>query len=908
MSDWRQLVLDRVGRDHANLPIVDELTQHLEDRFKERRAAGDSAEVARAAALAELDNHEHLATEIALARRRSEALTRLDTDDRRRASVFSGLWADVRYATRSLRRSPGFAVASILTIALTCGPTTAVLGMANWLFTRPIPGVTQADRLGTVNFGVPRETGYSVSRISYAHADAIVAGSPSVQAMTGWQFTAVSVGLPGGESTIRPAQFVGGNFFDVLGVQPVAGRGFLREEDTSPAGATVTVVTDRLAHALFPDRSAINETVAINGLTFTIVGIVPGDFPGTRIQTPVDLWMTGHTTQRVSHVASERWGYAPDRGPFYQYVVRLAPGGTFERAEEELGIAARALVGSAPGTEKFDTVKPMVHPVVGIEPDLIPLLWSLVRILVATGVLLVALGTANLANLFVFRGIRRGPEAALRLALGASATRLTRLHLIESMLISLCGGATALGLILVTRQLLGSAVETRYGSIDIPVNWQLAAIAFTVSVVVGLVLTLLAAGLTKRRAAADTLAGSGQPGGRVGRRVRVSLAAVQVALSLTLVVGALLFAGSLRHLRAMDTGFDFRGVIRTSFDFGVIGYAPERSRQFLIDVTERLRLEHPAMRVAFSETTPLFGNGTGYPVFAPGLSRDEVFRASVLEVSEDYFEVFGIPLLAGRGFSRAEARTTGTEPAVVVSETLARRLYGTPNVVGRVVTFAAVASAAQHDVQIVGVTKDVHWSGFTVAPPPLLFIPAGNLFPFNNALVVRSGLPSDDVARRVRAVASAIDPAVPISVAEPMEARIDARLSEERLSARVFGALAIIGFVLAAVGLHGLVSQTVVERRREFGVRMAIGATRGRIMRLVLRSTVLIAAVGLPLGAALAYAGARLVESRLYGVTPGEPLVFVLSALAILAVAVLASLIPARAAATANPVDILRTD
>jgi predicted permease len=907
MSDWRRAVLDRIGHDHTNLPIVDELAQHLDDRYRQRLASGDSPDAARASALAELDGSALLSVELASAHRRNEALSRQPPDGIGEG-VWAGVWADVRYAWRSLRRNPGFAAAAILTVAITCGPTTAVLGMAHWLFSTPMPGVTEPGRLGTVNFGVPSEGGYRVSRLSYTHADAIVAATPAVQAMTGWQFTSVSVGLAGGESTIRLAQFVSGNFFDVLGVRLVSGRGFLREEDAAPGGATVAVISERLARALYPDTPSVNTAIAINGLTFTIVGVVPDDFPGTRLQMPVDLWMTGQTSARVSHAPPERWGYAPDRGPFNQYVFRLAPGATFERANAEMRAATRALVGTAPGTEKFDTVQPMVHPVIGIDPERIPLLWSLVRILVATGVLLVVLGVANLANLFVFRAVRRGPEVALRRALGASGARLTRLHLTETMLVAMAGGVLGLGLVAATRHLLGTAVPTRYGLVEVPFDWGLAGIALALSTAVGLVLTVLSERLARRTALTTVMASGGQPGGRVGKRLRSSLAIVQVALSLTLVVGALLFVGSLQHLRGMDTGFDARGVTRTSFDFNVIGYPVERSRQFLVDVTERLRQDNPGMQAAFGETVPLHGNGTGYPVFGPGLSRDEAFRASVVEVSEDYFDALAIPLVAGRGFSRAEARVTGIEPAVVVSETLARRLYGTSEVVGRVVTFAAVSGSPQHDVRIVGVTNDVYWSGFTADPPPLVFVPTGNFAPLNNALVTRSELPARDAAQRVRAAASAIDPAVPVSISEPMDARIDDRLSEERLFAKVLGTLAVIGFILASVGLHGLISQTVVERRREFGVRIALGATRGRITRLVLRSTLFIVMVGLPIGAALAYGGARLVSSRLHGISPGEPLVYLLSALALLAVAIAASLVPARAAARANPVDVLRVD
>lgn len=908
MSKWRAIVRQRLGHEGADTPLIDELAQHLEDRFLERRSSGASDADAEAAAVAELDNDARLREEIARAHRVARALAPLTVDEEARRRWLSGLRQDVRYATRTLRRTPGFTAAAVLTVALTTGPTTAVLGIAHWLFLRPLPATTEPHRLATVNFGVPRDGGsYSVSAVSYAHAARLAEASPSVAALTGWQRSSVSVGRDGAEPAIRPVEFVNANFFDVLGVRMIAGRAFAADEDATPGGAPVAVVSERAARVLFPDGNATGQTLRINGHVVTVIGVTPAVFPGTSIQRPVDLWMTGMTSPRIRHAAVKDWTYALDRGPFYQYFARLAPGATFEAAAVELQGAALALSTTAPEARKFSTVRPMVHAVVGVDPLAIPRLWSVVRILIAAGVLLIVLGSANLINLFVFRNARRSQETAVRRAMGASGGRLMRLHASEAVVVAVTGGGIGLALIVLGQQLFGGAINTSLGPLEIPVNWPLAGVAFGLSLLVGIAVGVAAPHRAGKNLAAALGAGA-RSTGRAGARLRSALAVVQLALSLTLMIGALLFASSLHHLRTSDPGFDGTNVTRASFAFDVMGYRPERSRQFLNDVTTRLQADNPGMRVAFADSMPLYGSGTGNQVFAPHLAMEQAFRANAVEVSEDFFAAMGIPIVAGRAFTADEARLRGIEPAVLVNETLARQLYGTTDVVGRVVTFRASASAPQRDIRIVGVTTDTRWQNLTRPAPPMVFRPAGNLAPFNNVLIVRSPSGSTDAVRRIRSVAAALDPSLPVVNDGPIETLVDLRLSEERLFAWVVTALAVIGFVLAAVGLQGLVSQTVVERTREFGVRLALGATRAQIVRLVLRSSWRMMLIGTPAGLAMAYALGRAVSSRLHGVTAADPLVFTVGVTALMAVAIAASLVPARAASKANPIDILRND
>lgn len=682
MSDWRTIVRQRLGHEGADTPLIDELVQHLEDRFLARRAAGASESDARAAALAELDDDARLQEEVGRARRAARLLAPLTLADHEGGRWYSGIWQDVRYAARALRRSPGFTAAAVLTVALTTGPTTAVLGIAHWLFLRPLPATAEPHRLATVNFGVPSERGYSVSRVSYAHAARLAEASPSVAALTGWQRSSVSVGRGDAEPAIRPIEFVNASFFDVLGVSIISGRGFAADEDATPGGAAVAVISERAARVLFPDGPATEQTIRVNGHAVTIVGVAPAAFPGTSIQRPVDLWMTGMASPRINHAAVARWTYAPDRGPFYQYFARLAPGATCEAAGVELQSAALALSTSAPDARKFTTVRPMVHAVVGVDPLALPVLWSLMRILISTGVLLILLGSANLINLLVFRNARRSQEIAVRRAMGASGARLIRLQVAETLVVTIAGGVVGLAVIVLAQQLFGGTINTSLGPLEIPVNWPLAGVAIGLSLLVGIALGMAA----PRFAATDlvaTLGAGPRSTGRVSVRLRSGLAVMQLALSLTLVIGAILFAGSLHHLRTQDAGFDGNNVTRASFAFDVIGYPAERSRQFLHDVKARLQADNPGVHVAFGDGMPLYGSGTGNQVFAPHLTVKDAVRANAVEVSHDFFAAMGIPIVEGRAFTAAEARSTGLEPAVVVNGTLARQLYGTTEVVGR---------------------------------------------------------------------------------------------------------------------------------------------------------------------------------------------------------------------------------
>ena len=904
MPDWRARIIDRLASVDldpvADAGLIDELAQHLEDRYREWIARGAREADAIDAAMRELEGHESLAAELA---RRRPLPPPLPLGAPARAPWWSGIGHDVRYALRTLGRSPGFAITAILTVALTTGPTTAIVGVANWLFVRPVPGVVEPDRLATVNFGTPTERGYTVSRASYAHIANLVAASPSVTGMAGWQPQALSV-TAGQDARVVMAEHVSHDYFDLLGVRLLAGRDFLPEEDDTPGGALVILLSEGLAAGLFPGTNPVGEVVRANGHVLTVVGVVPSAFSGSDRLRRVDAWITGMTAARVNHFDPDRWVYEPDRGPFYQYVARLAPGATFDRADLELRTAALALSENDPAARKFSSVRPMLHPGFGDAP---PRLGSLLAVLAAVAALLVLLGTANLANLFVFRTVRRTGEHAVRRALGASGVRLTRLQIAETVLVALAGGLAGLALVPIVRGVGRRMLDSVGGRFDVSIDWTLVAATTALAVAVGVILGGLPARLAARTSLAAVVSGGSRAAGRVGARWRTGFAALQLVFSLTLLVGALLFVSTLANLRHADAGFDPTDVTTARFGFRMVGRSGEAVAEFFRRVVPVVQAQPGIAAVAVADGTPMLGGGTGLRPHRPGDDPETATRVDTSNVSAEYFRTLGIDLIDGRAFAPDDEYWSGQPPGVVVSQSLARRLFGEERALGHLLTFPATLGTPAHDVPIVGVAEDVRADGPMEALPEIAYLPFAEPRAVNEVLLVRSTLPAADVARLIRDTAAAIEPGLPVTI-ESMEGIVTMRLGQERLFAWVLSVLAGLGFLLAVVGIHGLVSQTVVERTREFGVRLAIGASRGQIMRLVFRSALLVMLIGAPVGLVVAYFASRVVESRLYGVRPADPAVYATAIGALLIVVFLASLIPARTASRANPVDVLRAE
>jgi predicted permease len=915
MPDWSGEIRRRLSA--VRLPpereaaIVDEVAQHLEDRCQTLLASGQPAAEAERRAWRELEGDDVLGRLLSATEPpRRPNLAGLEAAPRGR--LLRGLWHDVRYAVRNLRKRSMLSATIIVTLAISLGPTAAVIGMADALFFRPLPVVAGQDRLLHYAFGTPMRDGLIPHVMSYANLADIRNGATTVVGIAGQASSLFGLALDGVAPRLALGTAITANYFDVLGVRVIAGRTFRSEEDSAPGGDPVTVLNEQLARAFFgaPD-AAVGRAVLVNSVPFTVIGVTPAAFLGTDVSRPSEFWIPGMSYRRANNIEPSRWVYGPNEGPFHDVIVRMAAGASLAQTTAELTARTRAVTERDPGAhDSVLTVVPILQPGLAAPASLRAIALHTMQLIGAVAGLLVLLGITNVANLLIFTGLASGRDVAVRKALGASAGRLLQLRLVESMLLTLLGALAGVGVAAGLGRLFSDFALPGIGRIEVAIDWR---------VVLAVACLALAAG-TSAGVAPALLAGRESVTGALGRgmrtgppragRLRHALAAVQVALSVMLLVGALLFLMTLRHLRAVDLGFDPAGVTVVTLNVRGYGYTDARAVEYLTQVADVVRRQPGIQAAGLAFSPPLFNGGLTDGMYLPDQDPSQATNVERNGVSPEYFEAVRLPIVRGRVFTAAEAsgRAETDRRPVVVTETLARRLFGSDEAIGReVLTQAGPGKTLA--LSVVGIARDSHFRGIERPPDALLYEPLAT-FPIvqNVYLVVRSTLGSRDAFQLAAEAARRIDPTIPLAPETTFAARIDRQLGQQRLFAWMLGLLGTIGFVLAAVGLHGLIGQTVVERRREFGIRLAIGAAPTGIVTLVLRRAALVLSVGLAAGLALAWSSGRLVESQLSGVTSRDPMPYVVAAVLMIAVVCLASISPAIAATRVDPLEVLKSE
>jgi len=917
-QDWVQELSSRLAplrlRPEREAEIIEELSQHLDDQMLELIDNGVDRDAAYRQALADLDEPGVLAERLAgIERPLPPDLPPPGASARGR--WVAAWWLDLRQSIRALRRTPTFTATVVVTMALTIGPTTALLSIGNWLVWRPVPAVSDAGRLGVVYFGRWMEDGVSPNRISPANVADLVAASKTIEALAGTQEGNEAVTIEGRMAENTPAAHADANLFQTLGVRPAAGRFFTPDEDVLPYGVPVAVISDGLARRAFGSpEGAVGKAILLNGQRLDIVGVAPRGFRGITPFSAVDVWYPGAAYRRMHHFSFISPAVTRRDGTFYSFVVRLRHKATFDAAQAEMNVLAQGLLERYPEeNSQFKTVRARVFP--GLGPDVLSrdTYRAMVQRLLLIGALLVLLGCANVANLLMFRGVRREREYAVRMALGAGRARLLLLQLTESCVLAVTGAVLGLGLAsgmthLLLTLILPHALMSNV-RLAVPIDVRVLIATLTVSAAGGLAAGLLPAWLSATRPAAVGLSQAGTRGTPRGRRLRAGFAAVQLSLSLALLVGALLMVTTIRGLRGVDPGFNADGVSVHHFNLASQGYTPARALHYVRDVERALSSVSSVTAVSFSYFYPLASTvlqRVQTPKGAPG-DAIEVYANSV---TRNYFAVLGMSILTGRAFTAAEAMTPGEASGngIIVSRSLARRLFGRADPLGQNVIVGSGKTGRK--LVVIGVAEDVRADLVTGAPELTMYEPFARteVFVARPTLLVKSGLTARDAAQVVSAVAARIDPAVPISGSQPLRVVIDRRLSSQRVFAWVLSLLGGLGFVLAAVGLYGLLAQAVTERTREFGIRMAMGATRWRVFEMVLRQAALIAGAGGIAGLGLAVLGSRLIQAQLWGVTARDPWIYATACLALVAVVFAATVIPARAATRIEPVEALRID
>jgi predicted permease len=913
MPEWQSEIRRRLAgvplRPTREIEIVEEIAQHLEERFTRARAAGASEAEAEARAWRELDEDGVLGR--AIGGVESPAPLSLPAPGAAsRAGWIGTVWQDARYSLRALRAAPVFTSAVLLAIALSIGPVTAIVSIGNWLLWRPHPGVTDSGSLALVWFGEWRGNGMSPAGVSNQNLADLAAAARTFTAIAGVQESDASLAVPGAAPMQAKTSLVSANFFEALGVRLAAGRSFTPDEDRGPFGSPVVVISHRLAQSAFglPDR-ALGKTIALNSRPFTIVGVANAAFGGISNEGEVDAWVTGATWPHLHHVEQPRTPSRAD-GIFYAFVVRAAPATSFEQVDAELKVLARQLAATHPKENaKFLTAAPRLFPGLGLMPLMRASTRGMVGTLLTIGGVLLLLGCANVANLLIFRGAKRAQEIAVRKALGASGVRLLQLQMMESWLLSCAGAVVGLALAFYLKQLIEQLLFPKPSgmSFEVPIDLRVLAATAAVALTAGTLAALAPAWLLARARGLAAL-GRGTVTWSRAPKLRGGLAVLQLALSLTLLIGALLLVATLRNLRSTDLGFDPEGVTTVYVDLSAHGYDQARAVAYHREVLPALQGNAGFESVSLAERAP-FGPSSSLRLL-PSDGGAQTVSVRGNGVGAAYFRVLSIPIIRGRAFTDDEAMGSSASRPAIVNETLARQLFGTVDAVGRTVRLARTGLVPEQDLAVVGVAGDSRWRSIAGPQDPFLYQPAAQFRSrtTSGVYLIKSRLPSSRVGAIANEIAARTAGAVPLYMARPLSTAIDRELSQQRLFAWMLSLLAALGFVLAALGLYGLIAQMTIERRREFGIRLALGAAGRDIVRLVARYAALVASIGVVIGLALSYLGTQLIRSMLFGVSALDPGIYAAAVVTLVVVVVAACAGPAWRAVRVQAMDVLRAE
>jgi len=828
------------------------------------------------------------------------------------------LGQDLRYAARLLRRTPGFTLVAILSLALGIGANTAIFQVIDAIRLRALP-VPNPSELAEVR--LVEEVGVrgnfsswhpSLSNPIWEQIRARQQAFSEIFATGGDTFNLAR----GGESRNVPGLWVSGEYFRSLGVRPAAGR-LLDERDDRrgcPARAVLSYPFWQREYA--GDRSVVGRTISIASTPVEIVGVAERGFFGLEVGRTFDVALP----ICADPMFGGRKGRLASGTDWWLVVVgRLKPGWTLASATTHLKTIS---------PELFRTTLPANYPAISREPylklqlgafdaragiskvreDYSTPLWLLLGI---AGIVLV-IACANLANLLLARASARQREFAVRLGVGASRGRIVRQLLTESLLLAAAGAAAAVFLASTLSTMLVSFIKSADQTLvlDMALDWRVLGFTAFLAVLTS-VLFGVAPALRATRVSADTIlrgTGRGNSAGRERAGLRRVLVVCQVALSLVLLVGALLFARSLRNLVTLDPGFRSAGVLIAQIDLRPLELAIDARREARMNMVERARALPGVQSAAHAAIVPISGSAWGNDVWTDEAAARRHVSVAFNSVSSGYFATLGTPFVAGRDFDNA-VDTPQSPLVAIVNETLAQALFGGGNPVGRRFTVESTPGTAERTFEIVGCVKDAKYMELREDAGPGAFL-ADSQEARGGAyaqIVARTSLPAATIAGEMTGMLADVDPRIGVTYTV-MDAQIADTLLRERLTARLSGFFGALAALLTIVGLYGVIAYTVARRTNEIGIRMALGASRRAVVSLVLREAGTLVTAGLLAGLVLAILTARLAGALLYRVEPHDPATLALAAVSLAAIGLLASYMPARSASRIEPVDALRIE
>jgi len=809
------------------------------------------------------------------------------------------MWQDLRIGIRMLRRSPGISVLSIVCLTLGIGANAAVFSWIEGILLRPYPQVAHLERLFVLS-GTSRSASKGTD-VSWPDFDDLRRRCTLIDAFIAEKIVGTTLSVAGDRAERATGSVVSANYFEALGVHPILGRGFEPIEETGRDAHPVVVISYQLWKDRFRGQpDIIGATQMLNGVRHTIVGVAPQDFYGTFVGYKFQFWVPASMQETF-----DPGGYKlEDRDArWIEGFVKLKPGVSLAQAQAEISAAARQLESAYPTTNRGLGIQllPVWQSPFNPMEALLPTLG--IALAVVTSVLLIA--CANVGNLLLLKSFARRREMTIRLAVGAARRRLVQQLLTEGLILSAIAAAGGLIVAYWCRNALVLLFPPRGGTVlrlPAELDWRVLAVSVGVSVLATLLFGLAPALLSSNIDLVDAL--KSESGGVVGGRgkawVRSSLVLIQVSISFVLLVGAGLVIRSLEQMRTVNPGFTTDGVLVTAIDVVSAGYDTARAKTFQDELSARLETMSGVQSAAFVRVAPFSYRGySSAPIAVDGYEAppDEPPIVDYDEVGPAYFATIGIPLITGREFTRSDDENSAL--VAVVNETMAARYWGAADPIGRRLQVKG------RSMRVVGVARASKYGNLLEPAKAFFYVPLRQNG-LGSGLLIRTSMRPEAVAtalaREVHALDANLSPSEVISMREQIARTTSAQTMAVRLLT-VFGGLAVL---LAGIGLYGVMSSAVSQSTREFGLRLALGATANDLLRLVLSRGLVLSAVGVILGAGAAIQLTRLLGNLLYKVSPRDPVAFA-TAFVVMAIASSAAcFVPAWRATRTDPLLALR--
>jgi predicted permease len=829
---------------------------------------------------------------------------------------------DFRYGIRTLLKNPGFTAIAVLTLALGLGANTAIFSLTDQILLRRLP-VEKPEELVVLRSPGPKSgrvwsDSDSAASLSYPLYKELRDNNNVFSGLLARFSVPLSVSGEG-QTERASGELVSGNYFEVLGVRPALGRVFTQEDDETPGAGQVIVLSHGYWTRHFAgDPSILNKTLIVNNQVMTVVGVARAGFDGVQVGQRPDIFIP--ITMKAQ--MTPNWDGLKDHKDYWLAIMgRLKPGLKPEQAEEALTPVYRQILEaelpfmgrfSPEAKQRFLERRMLMDPGSRGRQIVQKEISQPLFVLMGMVGLVLLIACANVANLLMARGAARQREIAIRMAVGAGRWRLVRQFLVESLTLSLIGGAAGLLVASWTIGLLVGAVPDNVGITGLSATLDLRLLAFTfvLSIVTGLVFGLLPAIKATRLNLESTLReqGSSVSGALSQVRFRKALVVSQVVLTTVLLVGAGLFARSLNNLKTLDLGMKPDNLIAFSVAPDLNGYTPQRTVALFDQLYQNLSAQ-PGVDAVSAAVIPVFTDsnaGSNVTVEGYQAGEDEEMDVAQNWIGPGYFSTLGIPLLGGREFSTAD--TSASPKVAIINEAMKRRFFADRDPIGSRFAFGA-GDKVKLDIQIVGVVKDSKHSAVRDKGGPFAYLPYSQFKTLGRiTFYARTKQEVEATATSLRREVQQLDGNLPVFDLKTLERQIDESLFGDKFLTFLSLCFALLAALLASIGLYGVMAYTVTRRTREIGIRMALGATRGIVSWLILREVVVLAVIGLVVGLPAAYGLGRLTESLLFGVKSSDPLVFVGAGVLLTGATLLGGYLPARKAAGIDPLDALRCE